>query len=153
MVTQSESFENSQNEFFRAMRSLKIGSLLHQAGIRKQSVFSCLKLFTDLLLLVFQGKNLYQFLNSKRSLDSPSRSCYQRFLSESSFNWSTFLLSLSSKVIAFLSTLTKSSRINVLILDDSVYHRNRSKKPELLVRVFDHVSHRFVKGYCMLSLG
>ncbi|WP_308017416.1 transposase [Alkalihalobacillus deserti] len=43
--------------------------------------------------------------------------------------------------------------MSVFLLDDSVYSRNRSKKVELLARIHDHVSHNFVKGFSMLTLG
>ncbi len=38
-------------------------------------------------------------------------------------------------------------------MDDSVIKRQRSKDIELLARVFDHVSIRFVRGYTLLTLG
>jgi hypothetical protein len=38
-------------------------------------------------------------------------------------------------------------------VDDSVLQQNRSKKAELLARVFDHTTGRFVKGFNMLTLG
>lgn len=51
--------------------------------------------------------------------------------------------------------MTKSDRPKVLIVDDSSYERNRSKKVELLARCFDHASQkmRFYKGFRMLTLG
>ena len=38
-----------------------------------------------------------------------------------------------------LAPLTQADRINVLILDDSIYHRARSKKVELLARLYDQL--------------
>ena len=35
----------------------------------------------------------------------------------------------------------------------SLYSRARSKSVELLVKVYDHVDHRFVKGFRLLTLG
>ncbi|KYP80335.1 IS4 family transposase [Ferroacidibacillus organovorans] len=64
-----------------------------------------------------------------------------------------FLLLLSSAVIARMKALTSEDRVDVLIVDDSLYSRNRSKKVELAARVFDHAAHRFVKGFRMLTLG
>lgn len=49
--------------------------------------------------------------------------------------------------------LTRPERVNVLILDDSVIKRNRSKNVELLARVYDHVEHKFQKGFTLLTLG
>jgi hypothetical protein len=60
---------------------------------------------------------------------------------------------LAAKVINNLRPLTKQSRVKVFILDDSTIARNRSKKVELLTRIFDHVSHKFVKGFTLLTLG
>lgn len=47
------------------------------------------------------------------------------------------------KVISAFDRLTRPERVNVLILDDSVIKRNRSKKAELLAHVYDHVEHKF----------
>lgn len=43
--------------------------------------------------------------------------------------------------------------MNVLIVDDSLYSRSRSKSVELLARVRDHVEHKYVKGFRLLTLG
>ncbi|WP_459771532.1 transposase, partial [Alkalibacterium sp. s-m-28] len=41
----------------------------------------------------------------------------------------------------------------VLILDDSMFSRNRSKKVELLAKNYDHASGKYMKGFRMLTLG
>ena len=64
-----------------------------------------------------------------------------------------FLLLLSASVIQRISRLTSDDRADVLIVDDSLFSRSRSKKVELLARVYDHVSHKFVRGFRMLTLG
>src|SRR5699024_11280927 len=76
-----------------------------------------------------------------------------RFLNEVSFNWKKFILLLAAKVTAAFSSLTRPERVKVLILDDSVITRNRSKAVELLARVYDHVTHKYQKGFTMLTLG
>ena len=48
--------------------------------------------------------------------------------------------------------LTSADRINVLILDDSVYHRARSRKVEFLERLYDHAKKEFSYGFRMLTL-
>ena len=60
---------------------------------------------------------------------------------------------LAVKVTSAFDRLTRPERVNVLILDDSVIKRNRSKKVELLARVYDHVEHKFQKGFTLLTLG
>lgn len=47
----------------------------------------------------------------------------------------------------------RPERVKVLVLDDSVVKRNRSKAVELLARVYDHVEHKYQKGFTMLTLG
>ena len=51
-----------------------------------------------------------------------------------------------------LAPLTQADRINVLILDDSIYHRARSKKVERLARLYDHAKKEFSYGFRMLTL-
>ena len=51
------------------------------------------------------------------------------------------------------SKLTNSKRVKVFILDDSIITRNRSKSVELMACVYDHVTHKYQKGFTMLTLG
>jgi len=43
--------------------------------------------------------------------------------------------------------------LRCLVLDDSSFKRNRSKKVELLATCFDHAKHLYFKGFRMLTLG
>ena len=86
-----------------------------------------------MLLLVFQGKNLFRFLDSKKKELAVSKNTYYRFLNETTFSWARFLLLLAVKVIQIFSSLTRPQRVKVLVLDDSIVKRNRSKAVELLV--------------------
>ena len=82
-----------------------------------------------------------------------SKNTYYRFLNETSYNWSRFLLLLAVRTTTAFNSLTRPERVKVLILDDSVIKRNRSKTVELLARVYDHVEHRCQKGFTLLTLG
>lgn len=64
-----------------------------------------------------------------------------------------FLLLLAAKVTSVFDHLTRPERVKVFILDDSVIKRNRSKHVELLARGYDHVEHKFQKGFTLLALG
>lgn len=153
MIYQNEQTENTQNKFSKAISELQIGKLLRKSNITKNCGISAYEVFQFLLLLVFQGKNLFRFLNSKHKDQAVSKNTYYRFLNESSYNWKKFLLLLSARVISAFDRLTRPERVKVLILDDSVIARNRSKKVELLARVYDHVEHKFKKGFTLLTLG
>jgi hypothetical protein len=63
-----------------------------------------------------------------------------------------FLLSLSVAVTRFFASLSDVSRETVFILDDSTLDRSRSKMVELLARVFDHSTKKYLKGFRFLSL-
>ena len=153
MIYQNNSFENTENQFSKTIKELQIGKLLRKSNIRKSCGVPAFEVFQFLLLLVFQGKNLFRFLNSKRKDQAVSKNTYYRFLDESSYNWKKFLLLLAAKVTSDFDSLTRPERVKTLILDDSVITRNRSKKVELLARVYDHVNHKFQKGFTLLTLG
>ena len=153
MINQMDQNENTQNQFSNTIRELQIGKMLRKANITKSCGISAYEVFQFLLLLVFQGKNLFRFLNSKRKDQAVSKNTYYRFLNDTSFNWARFLLFLSAKVTSAFSSLTRPERVKVLVLDDSVVKRSRSKAVELLARVYDHVEHKYQKGFTMLTLG
>ena len=112
--------ENTQNKFSKAISELRVGKLLHKSNITKNCGISAYAVFQFLLLLVFQGKNLFHFLNSKHKDQDVSKNTYYRFLNESSYNWKKFLTLLSTKVISTFDRLTRPERVKVLILYDSV---------------------------------
>lgn len=153
MINQMNTNDHTENQFFHALKELQIAKLLRRANITKTCGVSAYEVFQFLLLLVFQGKNLFRFLNSKHKEQAVSKNTYYRFLNEVSYNWSRFLMLLVVKVTSAFDRLTRPERVNVLILDDSVIKRNRSKKMELLARVYDHVEHKFQKGFTLLTLG
>ena len=153
MISQNNKNENPQNQFSIALKELGIGKLLQKSNITKSCGVSAYEVFQFLLLLVFQGKNLFRFLNSKYKDMAVSKNTYYRFLNETSYNWSRFLLLLAVRTTTAFNSLTRPERVKVLILDDSVIKRNRSKTVELLARVYDHVEHRCQKGFTLLTLG
>lgn len=153
MINQMNTNDHTENQFFHALKELQIAKLLRRANITKSGGVSAYEVFQFLLLLVFQGKNLFRFLNSKHKEQAVSKNTYYRFLNKVSYNWSRFLMLLAVKVTSAFDRLTRPERVNVLILDDSVIKRNRSKKMELLARVYDHVEHKFQKGFTLLTLG
>ena len=153
MIYQNDKKENPHNQFSDALKELQIGKLMRKSNITKSCGISAYEVFQFLLLSAFQGKNLFRFLNSKHKDQAVSKNTYYRFLNETSYNWSRFLLLLAVKVTTIFDTLTRPARVKVLILDDSVIKRNRSKSVELLARIYDHVEHKCQKGFTLLTLG
>jgi len=154
ILPNNDNIEQTKSYFERFIKQAKVGTFLHQANIRKESGLSALFLFQFIFSLVFQGKNLYRTLQTGRIDSAPSKDAVYRFLNRPTCNWRKFLVALSSFLIkTVLLPLTSEGRARVLILDDSTYSRNRSKSVELLSRVHDHSTNRFLKGFRMLTLG
>jgi hypothetical protein len=59
---------------------------------------------------------------------------------------------LGKKLFAIIDSLTSEDREAVLIIDDSPYDRSRSKWVELLSRVWDHSTGRYLKGLRILTI-
>jgi hypothetical protein len=153
MLAKKSSFVHLSQAMKNSFSELNIGNHLRNAGIKKKLGFSSLTIFQLLFLLVFEHRNWYQAGLSKQAVDLPGKDVIYRFLKVPTFNWRKFLSSLSVEVTQRFRKLTSSKRVSVFILDDSVYSRNRSKSVELLARVHDHVTHKFVKGFSLLTLG
>lgn len=128
-------------------------TLLKQSNFYKESGIPCVTILKELFSLVFIGKNLYRLLKMDADALPFRKNTAYRFLNAGHYNWSKLLLLLVTRIITFMDSLTSDDRQSVLIVDDSLYNRNRSKKVELLTRVFDHTSHKYLKGFRMLTLG
>nr|WP_235894051.1 transposase [Oceanidesulfovibrio indonesiensis] len=104
-----------------------------------------------LFSLPFHRLNLYRYFAPQ---DTPAfgKDAVYEFMRSSRYSWRRFLLLLAARVCSMLQDLTSEERETVLILDDSTLQRPRSKKVELLARVFDHTQNSFLKGYRLLSL-
>lgn len=77
-----------------------------------------------------------------------------RFIKMAQINWIRFTTLLASRIIKnAIVPLDSKDRANVLILDDSMFERKRSKKVELLAKTYDHANHRYRFGFRMLTLG
>lgn len=155
MIANNDQENQLPKELKSVFKELNVLHHLRNAGITKSVGFTCAYIFKLIFCLVFEGKNWFRLLQSKKSDGLPEKDAVYRFLNNPTYNWRRFLLSLSATTISKTSALTASDRLKVLIVDDSTYERNRSKKVELLARCFDHVSQRarYYKGFRMLTLG
>lgn len=143
--------ESQIGTFFKRFNICK---LLKQSNFDKEKGFSCFHMFRFVFMLVFTGKNLYRFLLANTATDRPAKDTVYRFLNSNRYNWRKLLLTLSSLIIReAISVLTSADRVKVLIFDDSLFSRNRSKIVELLARVYDHTEKKYMRGFRMLTLG
>ena len=130
-----------------------IYKLMKKSNFYKEGGIQCIVVLKEIFGLVFSGKNLFRTLEMNPEDVSFKKNTAYRFLNSSSYNWSRLLLLLVTTIIEGVNRLTSEDRANVLIVDDSLYDRSRSKKVELLSRVYDHTTRKFVKGFKMLTIG
>jgi hypothetical protein len=151
MVTGIASVENRIHTFFH---NQSLGQLLRQSNIMKDKGVCLDTLFQFMLALAFTGRNLFRLLESSDAPEGIGKDPAYRLLNSITANWRRFLLLLSTRVIVQrLLPLTDETTTKVLIADDTLYNRNRSKRVELLARVHDHNTGRYVRGFRMLTLG
>ncbi|MEW5954412.1 MAG: hypothetical protein AB1815_11955 [Bacillota bacterium] len=82
-------------------------------------------------MLVFMGKNLWRYLDTDAGNTLFQKDAVYRFLNNCYYNWRKFLLLLSSQIIQNrIVPLTDEKRVNVFIIDDSLFSRSRSKAVE-----------------------
>ena len=140
-----------QGQIYDFFKLFRIGTLLHRCGVRKRHGYSVRSLIETIFTLPFIGKNFYRGIVIN---DHPSigKDAAYDLLKASTYNWRRLLLMLGIRLYRYFNKLTSEQRESVLIIDDSTYDRSRSKKVELLSRVFDHSTGRFLKGFRLLTI-
>jgi hypothetical protein len=131
-----------------------LASYFGKATSGKRKVFASTPCSSSCFPLPLPEKNLFRLLESSDSAECIGKDTVYRLLNSVTANWRRFLLLLSTRVIVQrLLPLTGGSTTKVLIADDTLYNRDRSKHVELLTRVHDHNTGRYVRGFRMLTLG
>ncbi|MBE6844064.1 MAG: transposase [Ruminococcus sp.] len=134
------------------MKRFEVSSALKSSNAVKIKGFAVIEIFQYLFMLVFAHRSIY--MDMKRDTVPFAKDTVYRFLNSARINWLKFTTRLSAKIIEeAIEPLTSEQRKNVLIIDDSVFERNRSKKVELLTKVFDHAKRKYFYGFRMLTLG
>lgn len=91
---------------------------------------------------------------SEKQSNSFAKDSVYRFVKSANINWLPFTTMLSSKILnTTIEELTHEERVNVLIVDDTMFERNKSKSVELLSRVYDHANSKFLRGFRFFTLG
>ena len=131
-----------------------VSSALKSANAYKKKGIPVTEVFQYLFLLIFSNRSMYMDLITGRNTPAFAKDTVYRFMKMLQVNWIRFTTLLSSRIIKdVVLPLDSKERANVLILDDSMFERNRSKKVELLAKVYDHARHIYRFGFRMLTLG
>jgi len=150
LETQQDS-TNVTGAIDRFFQNFCLKTILNQSGIRKAKGTSALTIMSSIFALAFIGKDFFRGIVQNESLPFGKDAAYE-LLRRPSHNWRKALMSLSVKIFSFFSSLTGERREKVLIIDDSPFDRSRSKKVELLARVYDHAEKKFIRGFRLLSV-
>ena len=141
---------NFESKFGRFFKKFKIATLAHDAYIHKAKGTSAISIFIKLFLLPFIKSNIYRNVVINKLSDVKKDAIYD-FLQSYKFNWRRFLLKLSLSVFEYYNNLTDEGRDSVFIIDDSTIERKRSKRVELLAKIYDHTQSRYLKGFKLLT--
>lgn len=139
--------------FFKEHR---VGQILRKSNAYKSKGVPVVQIFLYLVQLVFTKKSMYMNILNGTNSAGFAKDVVYRLLNATFINWTTFLLQLAMSVIMKISALTSEERFNVLIVDDTMFERLRSKKVELLANVFDHAvkgKNKYKRGFRLLTLG
>ena len=131
-----------------------ISSALKASNAYKKKGTPVTEIFQYMFLLIFSNRSMYMNLITGRNTPNFAKDTVYRFMKMIQVNWIRFTTILASRIIKdAILPLDSEDRVNVLIIDDSMFERNRSKKVELLAKVFDHAKHKYRFGFRMLTLG
>lgn len=153
-ITQSTAPENELSSMSSTFfRSFRLGAILKKAGAYKTKGTPALSVFRQLFELVFIHRSLFEALRMKEDA-SAAKDTFYRFLNSCRINWMRFTTQLAAAVSnGKIVPLTDEKRVNVFIVDDTLYARERSKNVELLSWVYDHCRKVSVRGFRLLTLG
>jgi hypothetical protein len=137
IASQSQDPVQVQSKIDDFFGRFKIATLMHRCGMRKHHGHSIRSLTQAIFTLPFVGKNFFRGIVLNDQLPFGKDAAYELLKGET-YNWRRLLLDLGLRLFGVFNRLTSDARESVLIIDDSSYDRSRSKKVELLARIFDH---------------
>ena len=126
------SCEAASSKIQKFFAEFHIGQILRSCNAYKLRGFAVMDIFLVAFEAVFQQRSFYQ-----RKKDAPESipfesDTFYRFLNFCAIHWRKFTLLLGTAVIQrAVAPLMSEARRNVLIIDDSLFSRSRSKKVEL----------------------
>lgn len=154
-ITQDNQNDNQISKSIRKFFiRFHLSSALKAANAYKKKGISVTLIFQYLFLLIFTNRSMYMNLLIGKDIPDFGKDTVYRFMKMLQINWIRFTTVLSSRIIKdAIVPLDSEDRAHVLIIDDSMFERNRSKKVELLAKTYDHAKHCYKFGFRMLTLG
>jgi len=132
------------NDIDFVIKKTRFRTLLNRFGFKKTKGTSVVDILMSLFLLPFTRQSLSEGITDNDNVGFGKDALYS-LLNNPKCNWRRLLLAVGFQVYNAISKLT--DREKVLIIDTTAYGRNRSKNVELLSRVKDHSTNRYVRGF------
>lgn len=153
----TQNYENDKkvsSSIVNFLKKYKVSSILKNSNAYKTKGIPVITLFQYLFSLIFANRSMYMNMITGKHNENFAKDTVYRFLNSSSINWMKFTSLLSANIAnSTIAKLTDKERVNVLIIDDTMFERNSSKKVELLCKVYDHAKKTYKHGFRLLTLG
>jgi len=131
-------------------------NITRQFALVKSKGFKASEIILVLLHLPFLGVATVRslFKSGCARLSDAEKDVYYRLKNNPNINWRGLLMSFAKRFtkLALERGEAIKERITCIIVDDSDYSKT-GRKIEFIGKVYDHVSHRWILGYKLLTLG
>ena len=125
-VHQKNVLSQKMQKFFSTYH---IGQILRQANACKLTGVPAIKIVLFVFVMTFSGNSMYMKMKLHPEDASFGKDTFYRFMKSCHTNWRKFTSLLCYRIIKqTIEPLTGEDRLNVLIIDDSIYSRARSKR-------------------------
>lgn len=132
----------------------KIFTTLKESNAYKSKGVPVIAIFQYLFSLIFTNRSMYMNMLMGTHEVGFAKDTVYRFTNSIHINWIRFTTLLSTRIATeTITKLTDEKRVNVLIVDDTLFERASSKKVELLSKVYDHAKKAYKYGFRLLTLG
>lgn len=136
------------------LKKYRITKLLRSTGANKSRGIGIAEVFKYLFALVFTNRTMYMNMLMGTFEAGFAKDTVYRFMNSIHINWIRFTTLLASRISSeTITPLTGDDRVNVLIVDDTMYTCAGAKKVELLSKIYDHAKKKFNYGFRLLTLG
>ena len=134
----TQNYENDKkvsSSIMNFFKKYKISSILKASNAYKSKGIPVINLFQYLFSLIFTNRSMYMNMITGKHDENFAKDKVYRFLNASSINWMKFTSLLSARIAnSTITKLTDKDRVNVLIIDDTMFERDSSKKQSCFAR-------------------
>ncbi|MDI3310381.1 MAG: transposase [Thermoanaerobacterium sp.] len=154
-ITQNYQIDNKVSTSIKSFfKKYRISAALRLSNAYKSKGIPVISIFEYLFSMIFTNRSMYMNMLMDTNQAGFKKDTVYRFLNSIHINWIRFTTWLSAQIInETITGLTSDKRVNVLIVDDSLFERSSSKKVELLAKVYDHAKKTYKYGFRLLTLG